>query len=311
MHSSALALLAARTELSMDSARFLEASRFGPTHATTNPSLILKACEDGEYDALVSDSIRLHRNEGTRGIADRILLRFCTEMLERIPGQVSLEIDARQASSVEGSLSHARRIVHLCREAGVRDRVLVKIPATWEGIQAADALRREGVPCNMTLVFSMLQALLCARRCLYLISPFVGRISDCMPATQGRPGNADQGVALLLRIHSRLRQEGHGTKIMAASFRNERQVIMSAPCGLVTIGESIMLRLSAMRAHGMPTAGAPGNVDLPCCPAPQDSHGFYRALSQNRTAWRELARGVDAFAHDDMALARLISSRLP
>jgi transaldolase len=311
MVSSALQFLSHHSELSMDSARFLEALRFRPTHATTNPSLILSACQKNEYNSLVNETIRLHRNEGYRNIADHIRLRFCTELLDRIPGMVSVEIDASCAFNVDASLAHARRIVQLCRRTEARDRILVKIPATWQGVQAAAALRAEGVQCNMTLVFSMLQALVCARNGAYLISPFVGRLSDRMPAMQGSSATQDQGVALALRIYSRLRQEGHATRVMAASFRCSQQVIMASACGMVTVGEHIMRRLAAMHASAMPKPCQQFSEAMQHCPTPRDLHGFERALAQNRTAWLELKHGIEAFACNETQLERLIARRLP
>ncbi|AEI75200.1 putative transaldolase [Candidatus Tremblaya princeps PCIT] len=311
MVSSALQFLSHHSELSMDSARFLEAFRFRPTHATTNPSLILSACQNDEYNSVVNDTISLHRNEGCRHIADHIRLRFGTELLDRIPGLVSVEIDPSCAFNVDASLAHARRIVQLCKRADVRDRILVKIPATWHGVQAAAALRAEGVQCNMTLVFSMLQALVCARNGAFLISPFVGRLSDRMPAMQGSSATQDQGVALALRIYSRFRQEGHATRVMAASFRCSQQVIMASACGMVTVGEHIMRRLAAMRASAMPKPCQQFSEAMQHCPTPRDLHCFERALAQNRTAWLELKKGLEAFACNETQLSRLIERRLP
>jgi transaldolase len=221
-----------------DTGNFLQLAQFAPRDATTNPSLILKAVQQAEYAPLLTQTVQAHPGMATADVVDRVLVRFGLEILKLIPGRVSTEVDARLSFDTAATLARARQLMALYEAAGVgRDRVLIKIAATWEGIQAAAELEREGIHCNLTLLFAFCQAVACGESGITLISPFVGRIYDWYKKSAGatwveaeRAGANDPGVQSVARIYRHFKQHGLHTEVMGASFRNRSRLWRAAIC---------------------------------------------------------------------------------
>ena len=235
----------------------LEAIRmFKPRDATTNPSLILAAAQNPAYQHLIDEAIRSSRtkvgehatfDQVASEALDQICVIFGKEILKIIPGRVSTEVDARLSFDKEATISKARKIIGLYNDSGIsKDRVLIKIASTWEGIKAAEVLEREGIHCNLTLLFSFYQAVACAQANVTLISPFVGRILDWYKASTGRefyPGNEDPGVISVSKIYNYFKSNGYKTEVMGASFRNIDEIIELAGCDLLTISPKLLEQL--------------------------------------------------------------------
>src|SRR6516162_7771777 len=223
-----------------------------PQDATTNPSLLLHAAELPRYRNLVDDAldfaVRAGGNQAARSVAfmDRLFIDFGSEILKIVPGRVSTEVDAGLSFDTEGTLAKARKLIGMYKAAGVeRDRVLIKIASTWEGIRAAEQLEREGIHCNLTLLFSFAQAVACAEAGVTLISPFVGRIYDWYKKQRGAdiPADDDPGVASVTRIYNYFKKFGYKTQIMGASFRKVDQIIRLAGCDLLTISPDLLAQM--------------------------------------------------------------------
>src|SRR6476646_8094879 len=211
------------TTVVADTGDFQSIKQFTPRDATTNPSLILKAVQKPEYKPLLEKAVKDHPNLSTGDIIDRVLVAFGMEILKIIPGRVSTEVDARLSFDTEATVAKGRELIALYEAAGVaRERVLIKIASTWEGIRAAEVLQRDGIRCNMTLLFALPQAVACADAGAQLISPFVGRIYDWHKKASGTDytGDDDPGVQSVRRIYDYYRKFGHATEVMGASFRN-------------------------------------------------------------------------------------------
>jgi transaldolase len=225
-----------------------------PQDATTNPSLLYQAAQKTQYRDLVDDALRYaidfqgDRQARTDAFMDRLLVNFGCEILKIIPGRVSTEVDAALSFDVEGTLAKARKLIAMYETAGIdRERVLIKIASTWEGIRAAAKLEREGIHCNLTLLFSFAQAVACAEAGVTLISPFVGRIYDWHKKQRGAeiPADEDPGVASVARIYNYFKKFGYKTQIMGASFRKVEQIVRLAGCDLLTISPSLLAELEA------------------------------------------------------------------
>jgi transaldolase len=223
-----------------------------PQDATTNPSLLFQAVQKPEYRRLLDDAIqhalKTPGDRDTRADAgmDKLLVNFACEILKIVPGRVSTEVDARLSFDTAGTLAKARRLIDLYAKAGIdRERVLIKIASTWEGIKAAEQLEREGVHCNLTLLFSFAQAVACAEAGVTLISPFVGRITDWYKKARGAdiPAAEDPGVASVTRIYNYFKKFGYQTQVMGASFRSVEQVVRLAGCDLLTISPNLLQQL--------------------------------------------------------------------
>jgi transaldolase len=216
-------------------------AKWKPQDATTNPSLLLAAAQDKRYALLVDRDV------------DRMFVNFGREILGHIAGRVSTEVDARLSFDTEGSIDKARRLVALYEEAGVsRERVLIKLASTWEGIRAAERLEREGIHCNMTLLFSFAQAIACADAGVTLISPFVGRIYDWHKQARkvdDIPLEEDPGVASVTRIYRYYKKFGYKTQVMGASFRKTGQILALAGCDLLTIAPDLLEKLEAAQGE--------------------------------------------------------------
>ncbi|MDO6782794.1 transaldolase [Neptunomonas phycophila] len=292
--------------------------RFKPEDATTNPSLILKAAESGSYDGLLNDivtevnALHLTKDAALEEISDRLIVAMGVAILEHVPGRVSTEVDARLSFDQTASLAKARKLVALYEQAGVsRSRILIKLAATWEGIRAAEILEKEGIQCNLTLIFSFSQAQACAEAGVYLISPFVGRILDWFrkenPDANYAPSE-EPGVESVTRIFNYFRQQSYPTVVMGASFRNAGEIIALAGCDRLTISPALLEELAStegsLNASLVATDASPVEVDALTEPA------FRHALNADAMATEKLAEGIRGFEKDQGKLEALILNRL-
>ncbi|MRV76732.1 transaldolase [Duganella sp. FT92W] len=298
------------TTVVADTGDFQSIKAYTPRDATTNPSLILKAVQKDEYKPLLEKAVRDNPNASTGDIIDHLLIAFGTEILKVIPGRVSTEIDARLSFDTEGNVAKGRELIALYEKAGIpRERVLIKIASTWEGIRAAEILEKEGIHCNLTLLFSLAQAIACAEAGVQLISPFVGRIYDWYKKSTGIDyvGAEDPGVQSVKRIYNYYRKFGYKTEVMGASFRNTSQILELAGCDLLTISPDLLQKLAdttgpVERKLGV-DAGAAGLVQLTV-----DEKSFRFMLNEDAMATEKLAEGIRAFCADSGKLKQIISA---
>ena len=306
--------LKAFTTVVADTGNFKQLAQFAPQDATTNPSLILKAVQQPEYAPLLQETVAAHRGAALDAVVDQVLVRFGREILKVVPGRVSTEVDARLSFDTAATVARAHRLIGLYKAAGVdKQRVLIKVAATWEGIRAAKVLQREGIRCNLTLVFAFCQAVACGDAGVQLISPFVGRIYDWHKKTAGsawdeaaRSGANDPGVQSVRAIYNHYKSHGITTEVMGASFRNTGQIVALAGCDLLTISPEL---LTALQASDAPLtraldAGAARALELPA--VRHDEQSFRWALNEDPMATEKLAEGIRAFAADALKLDRLI-----
>ncbi|MCE1162442.1 MAG: transaldolase [Thiomonas sp.] len=313
---SALDSLAASTVVVVDTADLDLLSRWNARDATTNPSLIRKAAADPRYAGLVASAVRGSADAHDR--LDALLVAFGLEILQRLPGRVSTEVDARLSHDTEATLQRARALMARYAAAGVpRDRVLIKIAATWEGIVAARVLEAEGIHCNLTLLFSFTQAQACAAAGVKLISPFVGRITDWHRLQAGAAWDAethrganDPGVQAVVRIWRYYKQHGVPTEVMGASFRDIDQIAALSGCDLLTIPPALLDAL-AVSDQAMPRqldVARPGPVIDASTPALDPAH-FVQGMREDRMASEKLQEGVRLFSADTEAvLAQLAAA---
>ena len=239
------------TTVVADTGDFKQLAQFQPQDATTNPSLILKAVQKPESAPLLAETVAAHRGQPLDAVMDHLLVRFGCEILKTIPGRVSTEVDARLSFDQAATEAKARQLIALYNAAGIaNDRILIKMAATWEGIQAAATLEAEGIHTNLTLLFSFAQAVACADAKVQLISPFVGRIYDWYKKQAGadwneqlRAGTNDPGVQSVARIYAYYKRHGVATEVMGASFRNVGQIKALAGCDLLTISPDLLAQL--------------------------------------------------------------------
>ena len=314
--TSQLEQLKAHTTVVADTGDFRLMAQFAPQDATTNPSLILKAVQKPEYAPLLTDTVAAHRGADHADIVDEVLVRFGLEILQVVPGRVSTEVDARLSFDTPATLARARHIMGLYEAAGVpRSRVLIKVAATWEGIQAARVLEAEGIHTNLTLLFAFAQARACADAGVQLISPFVGRIYDWHKKSAGaqwdeaaRAGENDPGVQSVARIWRYYKQHGIRTEVMGASFRNVGQITALAGCDLLTISPELLAQLQASDAALPRLLTLPTSVDVP--EAPLSEADFRYQLNEDAMATEKLAEGIRLFAADAAKLDALIDAQL-
>ena len=302
------------TTVVVDTGDFKQLAQFQPQDATTNPSLILKAVQKSEYAPLLSESVAAHKGQPLDVVMDHLLVRFGCEILNTIPGRVSTEVDARLSFDTASTLSRARRLMSLYEAQGIsRQRVLIKIAATWEGIQAAAELEREGIHTNLTLLFSFAQAVACGQAKVQLISPFVGRIYDWYKKTAGagwdealNAGANDPGVKSVRAIYNYYKKNGIATEVMGASFRNVGQIVALAGCDLLTISPDLLALLSANETALTASldAHAAKGMDLPL--VQYNEAGFRFALNEDAMATEKLAEGIRAFCVDAIKLEGLM-----
>jgi transaldolase len=302
------------TTVVADTGDFKQLAQFQPQDATTNPSLILKAVQKPEYAPLLSESVAAHKGQPLDVVMDHLLVRFGCEILKTIPGRVSTEVDARLSFDTAGTLSRARRLMSLYEAQGVsRQRVLIKIAATWEGIQAAAELEREGIHTNLTLLFSFAQAVACGQAKVQLISPFVGRIYDWYKKTAGAAwdeaasaGANDPGVKSVRAIYNYYKKNDIATEVMGASFRNVGQIVALAGCDLLTISPDLLALLAANETAltASLNAQAAKGMDLPLMQYNEAAFRF--ALNEDAMATEKLAEGIRAFCVDAIKLEGLM-----
>jgi len=309
-----LEALKTHTTVVADTGDFKQLAQFQPQDATTNPSLILKAVQKPEYAPLLTESVAAHKGQPLDVVMDHLLVRFGCEILKTIPGRVSTEVDARLSFDTASTLARARRLMSLYEAQGIsRKRVLIKIAATWEGIQAAAELEREGIHTNLTLLFSFAQAVACGQAKVQLISPFVGRIYDWYKKTAGvswdeaaSAGVNDPGVKSVRAIYNYYKKNGIATEVMGASFRNVGQIVALAGCDLLTISPELLASLAANQTSLTPAleAQAARGMDLPL--VQYNEAGFRFALNEDAMATEKLAEGIRAFCVDAIKLEGLM-----
>lgn len=304
------------TTVVADTGDFRQLAQFQPRDATTNPSLILKAVQKPDYAPLLQAMVSRWKDRPMDEIIDRLLVRFGGEILSIIPGRVSTEVDARLSFDTSATVSRAERIIELYQAEGIHiDRVLIKIAATWEGIEAARRLESKGIHTNLTLLFSFSQAVACGQAKVQLISPFVGRIYDWYKKQAGAGWNEaamaganDPGVQSVRRIFNHYKRFGIATEVMGASFRNVGQITALAGCDLLTIAPDLLAQLAQSDAPVVRAldAEAARAMDLPA--VQYDEAGFRYALNEDAMATEKLAEGIRAFAADTVKLEQLIQA---
>jgi transaldolase len=298
------------TTVVADTGDFHQLAAYTPQDATTNPSLILKAVQKPDYAHLLTEAVTQYGAQGLDETMNRLLVRFGCEILHHIPGRVSTEVDARLSFDTEATVKRAHRIIDLYQSEGVHvDRVLIKIASTWEGIQAAERLERDGIHTNLTLLFSFAQAVACGQAKVQLISPFVGRIYDWYKKSAGaawvetdKAGAHDPGVQSVKAIYNFYKKHGIATEVMGASFRNVGQITALAGCDLLTISPELLSQLAASNA-ALPRAldaEAAKTMDIPF--VHYDEAAFRFALNEDAMATEKLAEGIRAFVADTIKL---------
>lgn len=302
------------TTVVADTGDFKQLDAFKPQDATTNPSLILKAVQKPDYRSLLTATVAQHRGRPLDELIDRLLVRFGVEILSIIPGRVSTEVDARLSFDTNATVARAERIIELYQAQGIHiDRVLVKVAATWEGIQAAAQLERRGIHTNLTLLFSFCQAVACGQAKVQLISPFVGRIYDWYKKSAGaawiEADNAeanDPGVKSVRQIYNYYKKFGIATEVMGASFRNVGQITALAGCDLLTISPDLLAILAATQTPLARALDANTAQTLDLAPVRYDEAGFRFALNEDAMATEKLAEGIRAFCVDAVKLDQLL-----
>lgn len=297
------------TTIVADTGEIDEIKKYHPTDATTNPSLILKASEIAEYKPLIEEAVSFGQGSLNKTIT-KVFVNFGAEILKHIPGRVSTEVDARLSFDVEGSIKKAHEYIDLYKQAGIeRERVLIKLASTWEGVLAASQLEKEGIHCNMTLMFSLAQAIACAEAGATLISPFVGRILDWYKKAEGKEGYPpaeDPGVISVTKIFNYYKKFGYKTQIMGASFRNVDEVLELAGSDLLTIAPKLLKELTD--SEGL----VPKKLDAEKAQSSDiekmtvDEKTFRWMLNDEAMATEKLAEGIRNFAKDTVKLEKLI-----
>jgi transaldolase len=301
------------TTIVADTGDFQSLKAYAPQDATTNPSLILKAVQKEEYRHLLEKAVRDNAGKPMGEIIDRLLVAFGQEILKVIPGRVSTETDARLSFDTEGTIAKGRELIGLYETAGIsRERILIKIASTWEGIRAAEVLEKEGIRCNMTLLFSLPQAAACADANVQLISPFVGRIYDWYKKANNTDyqGADDPGVQSVQSVYTYYRKFGYRTEVMGASFRNTSQIIELAGCDLLTISPELLQKLADTegKVERRLTPESAKHTDVERLTL--DEKAFRYLLNEDAMATEKLAEGIRVFCADAIKLEKLIQALL-
>ena len=287
-------------------------AEYKPQDATTNPSLLLKVAQDSQYAEIIDKAVA-SANGNLVDAVDNFGVDIGCEILKIIPGRVSTEVDARLSFDTEATIAKAKKLIALYQDRGIeKDRILIKIAATWEGIKAAEQLEKDGINCNLTLLFSFAQAVACAEARVFLISPFVGRIMDWYKANGGKDSYSpmeDPGVLSVTRIYNYYKQHGYKTIVMGASFRNTGEIEALAGCDYLTIGPNYLEELRndegnlVQRLSVNDTGAAQEKLSL-------DEKSFRWMQNEDAMATEKLAQGIRAFAVDQVKLEELISPKL-
>ncbi len=284
-----------------------------PEDCTTNPSIVLKAVQSPAFEGHLTRAVAAGRGraDAVQAIADDLTVSVGAELAALVPGRVSTEVDARLSFDKDGSIAKARALIAAYAERGIgRERVLVKLASTWEGIQAARVLESEGINCNLTLLFSLAQAVACADAGVFLISPFVGRITDWFGKATGQTytPETDPGVASVRTIYDYYKSNGIATVVMGASFRNIGQIQALAGCDRLTIAPNLLAELDAATGD-LPRALSPDRA-TGMARIPMDEQAFRWAMNEDAMATEKLAEGIRNFHADTLKLYRLIGERL-
>lgn len=302
-----------------DTGDFESMRAYQPQDATTNPSLILQAAGQPQYKHLLDAAVASHKGSPLSGAAlvdsiiDRVLVLFGTEILKIVPGRVSTEVDARLSFDTEGTVAKARKLIADYEKEGVsRERVLIKIASTWEGIKAAEILQKESINCNLTLLFSLPQAIACAEAGVKLISPFVGRILDWYKANtkQDYTAQEDPGVKSVTEIYHYYKKFGYKTEVMGASFRNTGEITELAGCDLLTISPSLLKELAASDEPITRKLNPADSAGMDLQKRSYDEKTFRYELNDNAMATEKTAQGIRNFSADIIKLEALIQSQL-
>ena len=315
--STKLEQLRALTTVVADTGDIKDISKYQPEDATTNPSLILKAAQIAEYAPLIDQSIayaKAQSNDKAQQIkdtCDMLAVNIGKEILNVVPGRISTEVDARLSFNTEESVIKARHLIKLYNDAGIsNDRILIKLASTWEGIRAAEILEKEGINCNLTLLFSFAQARACAEAGVFLISPFVGRIMDWYKAKEGRSFETqeDPGVISVTSIYNYYKEHGYNTVVMGASFRSIGEILELAGCDRLTISPQLLQELED--ATGVVEQKLLPATELKARPAAMTHAEFLWDHNQEAMAVEKLAEGIRNFAVDQGKLETMIADRL-
>lgn len=305
------------TTVVADTGDFQQIEQFRPRDATTNPSLILKAVQKAEYAPLLQQVVAQGKGQGVQALMDQLIVRFGCEILGKVPGRVSTEVDARLSFDTAATVARAQHLVALYRAQGVDtgSRVLIKIAATWEGIQAARQLEREGIHTNLTLLFARCQAIACGDAGVQLISPFVGRIYDWYKKQAGSAwnelamsGDNDPGVQSVRSIFDYYKKFGIQTEVMGASFRNVGQILALSGCDLLTIAPDLLAQLQAADGDVPQKLDANAAQHQEIKPTHYDEAKFRLALNADAMGTEKLAEGIRAFIADALKLEQLMQA---
>jgi len=307
------------TTVVADTGDFELLEQYAPRDATTNPSLILKAVQKDSYAEILDSVVESEKKRRKTGdtlvdqIIDQLLIRFGMEILKIIPGRVSTEVDAKLSFDSDATVRKAKDLIALYEENGIdRERILIKIASTREGIQAAEILQKNGIQCNMTLLFSLVQAVACAEVNATLVSPFVGRIYDWYKANTGQDYSAseDPGVLSVKRIFNYYKKFGHDTEVMGASFRNTGQIMELAGCDLLTISPDLLESLSKMEDKVEKKLNAEDALNEPMEKMEITEERFRWLLNEDAMATEKLAQGIRVFAADLKKLREIVLEKL-
>ena len=302
------------TTIVVDTGDIEAIKKFHPTDATTNPSLIESAIDKPEYRTLIDEAKKYSEKKGGTAqerrsiLLDKLFVNVGAKILEMIPGRVSTEIDARLSFDVEGSIKKAQSLIALYEEMGIdRKRILIKLASTWEGGVAARELEKLGIHCNLTLLFSLPQAIHCAEAGVTLISPFVGRILDWFKAhdkVEGYPSESDPGVKSVTAIYNYFKKFGYSTQIMGASFRNKEQILELAGCDLLTISPQLLAELSQIEGPVPKKLDTALSQQMPIAKTVMDEKTFRLMLNDDQMATEKLAEGIRNFTKAAISLEK-------
>lgn len=305
------------TTVVADTGDVQEIAKYQPEDATTNPSLILKAAQLVDYKYLIDSSIAYAKSRSADkaqqivDTCDMLAVNIGKEILKIVPGRISTEVDARLSYDTEKSVLKARQLIKMYNDAGIKnDRILIKLASTWEGIRAGEILEKEGINCNLTLLFSFAQARACAEADVFLISPFVGRIMDWYKAKEGHgfTGVEDPGVISVSNIYNYYKEHGYKTVVMGASFRNLDEILELAGCDRLTISPQFLQELKD--STGEVIEKLTENVSIKACPEKMTHADFLWQHNQDPMAVEKLAEGIRNFAVDQGKLETMISNLL-
>lgn len=306
------------TTVVADTGDFESLRRYSPMDSTTNPSLILAAAQKPQYAHLIEDAVlygRKHNQNSLLHALDKLVVNFGLEILKIVPGRVSTEVDARLSFDVEASITKTKTIIKLYESSGIpRERILIKLASTWEGIIAASRLEKEGIHCNMTLLFSLPQAVAAAEAKATLISPFVGRILDWYKKEEGKtsyPASEDPGVLSVRQIYHYYKKFGYNTEIMGASFRNKEEILELAGCDLLTIAPSLLEELQSTQSPSVSKKLDPDTSQKESIHRmPIDEKIFRYKLNENAMATEKLSEGIRNFVKDIEKLEAIVEKKL-